>query len=127
MYVESGVEIVKGSIRARLVELFCRQEIEADKVIAEFQEKLGTEPDKAMTWADNIFDQVAKKSVAKQVLYCLKHFSELQEIADTLHRSMMDGARYINNKSTSVSDNFMKECRVSALVLAMETVKNYNR
>lgn len=127
MYIEAGVEIVKGSPRAQLVEKYEKVLSLANQKIGEWQSILSVRPEQAMEWADGAFTVVAQKSVFTQVLYCLRHYSELQDVVDTLQRSILDGARYINNKSTSVSADFLKECRVSELVQAMESVKNHIR
>jgi hypothetical protein len=127
VYIESGVEITKGTPRFLLVEHFQAAFANANTKIGEWQEKLAVEPEKAMEWGDRAFMAVAQRAVFSQVLHCLRHFSELQEVVDTLNRSILDGARYINNKSTNVSANFLKECRVSELVQAMELVKNHIR
>lgn len=125
MYVEQEIVAEKGSQRAALVRHFTEMNHVATAQIQKFCADMGTNPGRALEWGDQVFDATARKEVSSTVLYMLKHYTEFRDITQSLQSSMRDKARYVNNKSTSVSGNFLKENLLSHITLALEHVEHF--
>lgn len=122
MYVETEIVPEVGSKRESLVKHFEGKKKFAQVEIARFRLEMADAPARALEWADGIFEATAIKEVADMVLYMLKHYTEISDVTRSLQSSMRDKARYVNNKSTSVCGNFMKECLLSQITQALEYV-----
>lgn len=125
MFVEEEIVAEAGSKRANLVKHFEGTRKVALERIEKFSKEMLENPFRAMEWADSVFEATAIKEVADAVLYMLKHYTTLLDVHELLYQMMRDKARYINNKSTSVCGNHLKESMLSQTTLAMEHVEHF--
>lgn len=124
MYSADPINIHADTRRAVLHDHYMGKIEMAERKMNEFKAKLDSEPLQAMTWADGLYEAVARKSIAQMVIYLLEHFTELDEVVESLADSVITKARYINNKSTSVSSNYMAENMLAEVTQAYEEVRN---
>lgn len=124
MFSEECIAVVPGSIRDKLTEHYQYRTTAAKGVIAEFQTALTNDPIHAVKWADKVFVAAGELEAASAVLSMLKHYTEMDEIVDSLQATVLNKARYVNGKSTSVSSNFMQDNVLAAFVEAFETVRS---
>lgn len=124
MFSAEPINIQASTVRAILHDHFRGKIKESVRKINEFKAKLDTDPLMAMTWADDVYAATARKSTAETVIYLLEHFTELSEVLESLFDTVRARARYINNKSTSVSSNFMGENMLAEVTQAYEEISN---
>lgn len=128
MFQETEIVAERGTVRFELLTHFHVQAATAEAELKQFMLKFQNgEEVNAMRWADAIFVATAKKWVAEMVVYQLKHFTDLKDVVESLQRSVLDKARYVHNKSTSVSSNYLSECELSAVTQAYEVVKSFTK
>jgi len=94
--------------------------------LAKFTKDLLENPSHTMEWADSTFITAAELEVSCQVRNCLEgdvtgdSAITLEQMHSYLKDRLFNLARNINSQSTSVSKNFMQQCRVAALLNEVE-------
>ena len=119
MFVED--EIIEGTdtVRGQLIEYFDTKRQTAVAYIDKFRNDMAKDPLRTMEWADTTFEAVAVREVSDMIVYMLKHYTDLDDVVKSMESSVREKARYINNKSTSVSSNLMKECMLAQVTQAL--------
>lgn len=127
MYQQSGVEVAKGSPRETLIVMFSKAAFLAKQKISDFQEKLSGDAEQAMKWSDEVFVATAKMAIANQVVHCLKHYTNMEEVTEVLMQGILDKSRWAHNKGTNVVGDYLNECLLAETTQAYEMVKRVNR
>ena len=79
-----------------------------------------------MTWADSTFNAAAEVQVYGDIIASLKdHAVPMSDVADRLRDSMVYGATYVNNHSTSASKNYMNECILAVSAAAYREMQSF--
>jgi hypothetical protein len=125
----------KLTVRQIIAKHFTRKLESAEKILQKFKDGLNEDAAYQMMWADSAFRATAEITVAKQILHLIDDSTEqfnimgdetlVQEIADILLRNVLNKAKNVDNKSTSVSSNFMHECLIASRSEAYDWVKSF--
>ncbi|NJO58772.1 MAG: hypothetical protein HC836_10620 [Richelia sp. RM2_1_2] len=100
----------------------------AERNIALFAGKLTDNPAYSMAWADSVFSSAADLELGKQILKLIEVF-KTKDLADndivahlrtTIQDQINCSARRAANKSTSMSSNYMDDCRMAANAKVIE-------
>ena len=90
--------------------------------LQQFTKDLLAHPGHTMEWADSSFKNAATLDLALEIRNALDGGASLENVRNHLQDRVLNHARYIDNHSTSVSSNFMKQCGLAAMVNELEIV-----
>jgi len=125
----------KLTVRQIIANHFTRKLESAEKILQKFKEGVEQDPEYQLNWADNAFRATAEIVVGRQVLHLIDdntfEFNFMgderlvQEVSNVLLGNIVNKAKNIDNKSTSVSSNFMQDCLLASRTEAYDWVKSF--
>jgi hypothetical protein len=119
-YSKEVIIDVPGTSRAKLKKYFLEELQSNQEQLEKFTLELTSNPAYHARWADKMFMFAAKIEVAHQAVELLNHRRNAADIREQLQENIVNAARYMYNKSTSPSSNYMSECSMSARCEALE-------